>query len=322
MATPQETIDKIIANALTTATEFTDNVDVAAEDLIRVQGGTYFAPPNTASGFTISAVEPDIPVVADATLSYEANLDKIIKLLSDQLANFFSTYYPLASDAFDEAQAWMVNVITNGGTGINTSIESQTWQRARDRVITDGTRVENQIVTGYAAKGIPLPAGSMLKKIDESRFAQAAATGNQATEIAAKQLEIEIETVRFAVENAISSRFQAMQAAADYIRAIATAPASAVDVAKINTDAQATMMSAAASWYNSRLNRDEIILKSKLADSSALLDLWKGQKGFAVDAASTDASALASAASAYGQSAAAALSSLNSIVSTAVNSFA
>ena len=322
MATdPGEQIDAIIANAMEVANEFTENVDDAAKQLIAVGGGIYFEPPDTTSGFVPKAVEPDIPTVADATLSYEANLENIVKLLSDQLADFFSLYYPLASDAFDESQAWLVNVITNGGTGINPLIEAQTWQRSRDRIITEGSRVTNQIVTGYLAKGISMPAGSMLTKIDEARFAGLGTLGEQATSIASKQLEIEIETVKFAIGKAIDSRQLAMSAAADYIKAVATAPASAVDVAGLNTDAQAKMMSAAASWYNARLNRDDLILKSNLADSSALLDLWKGQKGFAVDAISTDASALGSAADAYGKSAAAALSSLNSIVSTALNSF-
>jgi hypothetical protein len=322
MATPEELVNAIIANAMATANEFTANVDTAAQNLIGVSGGSYYVPPATASGFEPAAIEPDIPTALDSSLTYEANLANIIALLSDQLADFFALYYPLASDAFDEAQAWLVNVITNGGTGINADIEAQVWQRARENIITDGTRVSNQIVTGYTGKGISMPAGSMLGKIDEARFAQVSATGEQATSIASKQLEIEIETVKFAVGKAIDSRTMAMNAAADYMKAVASAPGSAVEVANLQNDAQAALISASASWYNARLNRDDLILKSKLADSSALLDLWKGQKGFAVDAAGTDASALGSAADAYGKSAAAALASLNSIVSTAVNSFA
>ena len=321
MATPQELIDQIIQNALLNASEYTEKVDDASQDLIRISGGRYFTPPSTLSGFEPSAIEPEIPTVVDSTLSYEANLEKIINLLSDQLADFFNKYYPLDADAFDEATAWLVNVITNHGTGINTAVEAEIWQRGRDRVIADGKRIENQIVTGYLAKNYAMPAGAMLKKIDEARFAQLSETGKQATHISAKQVELELETIKFAIGKALDSRQMAMSAAADYIRAVASAPNTALDVANLINDAKAKMMSAAATWYNARLNRDELVLKSKLSDVVTTLDLWKGQKGFAVDSSRVDASALGAAADAYGKTASAALSSLNSIVSTATNSF-
>lgn len=321
MATPQELIDQIIQNAMDIAEDYTDKVDEAAQDLIAVTGGAYFTPPPTETGFEPEAIEPDIPTVVDTTKSYEYNLELIVKLLSDELADFFATYYPLDADAFDEAQAWLVNVITNGGTGINADVEAQVWQRARDRIITEGSRLENQITVGYLAKNYSLPAGSMTKKIEEARMAQLGETSNLSSNIAIKQLEIEIENIKFAVTSTIDSRKMAMSAAADYIRAIASAPGSAVASSNLLSDAQAKMMSAASSWYSTRLKRDDLVLKSDLADMTAGLDLWKGQKGFAVDGSRVDASALGAAADAYGKSASAALSSLNSIVSTATNSF-
>lgn len=321
MATPEELINEIIANAMEIAEDYTDKVDVAAKQLIAEDGGTYFDLPSTEVGFSPSAIEPSIPVAADTSLSFEANLDKIVALLSGQLADFFNLYYPLASDSFDEAQAWLVNIITNGGRGIDEDLEDQLWQRARDRIITDSGRIEEQIEIGFMAKGYSLPAGAMTKKASEVYLAQLGETGSQSTDIASKQFDTELETIKYAITNAIDSRKMAMDAAADYIKAIATAPSTAVDITSLDTDVQADMMSAAATWYNARLNRDDLILKSSLADLSADMELWKGRKGFAVDAARTNVNALAAAATTYGQSAAAALSSLNSIVTTATNSF-
>lgn len=315
-------IDQIINNALETAQEYTTYVEDTARDLVRAQGGAFFPPPETASGFEVEAEEPEIPETNDTTLTYEAQLDKLIKLLSGQLASFFSTYYPLQSDAFDEAQTWLVDVIVNGGTGVNAAVEDAIWQRARDRVIADGRRAEEQIVTGYAAKGYSLPQGSMLKKIEQARFKQASDTGVASTTIAAKQLEIEIETVKFAIGKAVDSRTMAMNAAADYIRAIASSPDAAARVAGLNTDIKAKMMSAAGDFYRARLSRDEIILRSKLAKVDSDVDIWKMKKANATDSARVDVAALASAADAYARAASAALASLNSIVSTATNAFA
>lgn len=321
MATPAEFIDQIINNALATANTYTTNVSTAAGELIDAQGGVYIPPPSTETDFAVEAEEPDIPEVDDSTLTYEAQLDKLVALLSDQLGNFFATYYPLQSDAFDEAQTWLVNTITNGGTGVNAAIEDAIWQRARDRVISDGRRVEEQIATGYAAKGYSLPQGSMLKKIEQARFKQASDTGVASTTIAAKQLEIEIETVKFAIGKAIDSRTMAMNAAADYIRAIASSPDAAARVAGLNTDVKAKMMAAAGDFYRARLSRDEIVLRSKLAKVDSNVDVWKMQKQNATDSARVNVSALASAADAFARAAQAALSSLTSVVSTATNAF-
>lgn len=322
MADAQEFIDSIINNALSTAQQYTEAVGDAADELISAQGGVYIPPPSTDSDFEVEAEEPEIPETKDSTYTYEAQLEKLVSLLSDQLADFFATYYPLQSDAFDEATAWLVNTITNGGTGINAYVEDAVWQRARDRVVADGRRVEEQIITGYAAKGYSIPPGSMLKKIERSRFQQAADTGVASTTIAAKQLEIEIETIKFAIGKAIDRRTMAMNAAADYIRTIAASPDAAARVAALNTDTQAKMVSAYSDFYRTRLSRDELVLKSKLAKIDSNVDVWKMQKANATDSARVNVSALAAAADSFARAASAALSSLNSVVSSATNAFA
>lgn len=321
MPTAAEFIDTIITNALTTASDYTDAADDAATDLINAKAGFYVPPPDSETDFEPAAVEPAIPEVEDTKWNYQAELDKLIALLSDQLADFFATYYPLENDAFDEATAWLVNTITNGGTGINASIEDQVWQRDRDRRTAEAARAKAQIVTGYAAKGYFMPAGSLLKKIEEIDSAALAANGVASTSIAAKQLEIEIETIKFAITEAMKSRAMAMQAAADYIRVIATAPASAVRFAELNTDAKAKMMSAAANWYEARLSRDKLVLSSKLAEMGSRDDIYKHRRDSATRNSQVDVQALAAAADVYAKTAMAALASLNSIVSTGVSAF-
>lgn len=321
MSSTTDIINQIIENAMITVSEKSDAATDAATSLISRRAGAYIIPPSSSSGFAVSAIEPEIPTVDDSTLKYDAELDRIVALLSGQLANFFATYYPLASDAFDEATSWMINVISNGGTGINAAVEDAIWQRARERVVTDGRRVENQIVTGYAAKGYTLVAGAMLQKLEESRYDQAGKSGEASTTIAAKQIDVEIATVKFAIEEAIKSRTMAMSAAADYIRAIAVAPAAAATVAGLNTDAQARMMAAAATWYGARLDRDKIILSSKLAELSSRDDVFKLLKTNATQNSQVDVQALTSALDVFGKMIQAALLSLNSVVSATENAF-
>lgn len=316
---PIAIIEAIIANAMLKSDEYSEKADTAGERLLTQSLGFYLTPTDSNTGFEISAVEPNIPEVSDSVFTYEAQLEKLVALLEVQLGGFFAQYYPLNADAFDEATNWLVNAITVGGTGVNPAIEDQIWQRARERITADGRRAEEQIVTGYAAKGITMPAGSMLKKIEEVRFKQLATNGEASTTIAAKQLEIEIETVKFAVGKALESRQMAMSAAADYIRAIASSPDSALRTANLRDENRAKMMSAAATWYGARLDRDKIVLSSKLAEMESrnkIWDRWLTNNDHLDD---TRIKALGASADVYARISAALVSSLNSIVSTASN---
>ena len=316
---PIEIINQIIANAMATAGEYTENVDTAAGKIIRERIGLFLDPPASSLGFAIEAIEPDVPEVSDTIVGYEAQLDKIVDLLSNQLAGFFAKYYPLAADAYDEASAWIVNQITNGGAGVNEQVAAELWQRARERIIRDGRRVENQIATGYAAKGYMIPPGAMTAKMEEARFQQLTATGEAATAVASKMFDAEVDMIKFAISQALEARKMAMSAAADYIRAVASAPDSAVRTYNMKDENRARMINAAADWYRARLNRDEIVLRSKLAEKEIDYKIYEHRGDYEVKADDVRVRALGSAADVYARTASAALSSLNSIVSTAAN---
>ena len=321
MSAESDLIDGIIANAIAVADTNTTKASDAADALIASSAGAWYDTPSSDAGFDVSAIEPEIPDIADSKVEYETRLADIIALLRDQFADFFSTYYPLASDAFDEATAWLIDVITNGGTGVNTTVEDQIWQRDRERRTAEGRKTKAQLVTGYAAKGFFLPAGSLLKKIEEIDYAVFAENGVASTAVAAKQLEIEIETVRFAIGGALKSRSMAMQAAADYLKAISLTPESAVRVAELNSDARAKMLSASAQWYSTRLDRDKIILSSKLAEMASTDDIYKQRQNASIQGDQVDVTALGHAADVLGSTAQAALLSINSIVGTTASTF-
>ena len=316
---PIAIIEQIISNAMLKADEYSYKADEAAHKIIREQIGMYLEPPNPSIGFAVEAVEPDVPEVSDTIVGYEAQLEKIVALLSDQLAGFFARYYPLAADAYDEASAWLVNQITNGGAGVNEQVAAELWQRARERIIRDGRRVENQIATGYAAKGYMIPPGAMTAKMEEARFQQLTATGEAATAVASKMFDAEVDMIKFAVDAAVKARQMAMSAAADYIRAVASAPDSAVRIYNMKDENRARMIAAAAYWYRARLSRDEIVLKSKLSEKEIDYKIYEHRRTQATRNDDVRVRALASAADVYARTASAALSSLNSIVSTAAN---
>lgn len=274
-----------------------------------------------AADYFVEAEEPSICDSEDATLTYESQRDALIELLSDELAAFFDKYYPLQSDAFDEATSWLVNSITGGGTGIPPEVEEQIWQRGRDRVIADGMRAESQTLNDFASRGFSLPSGVMAARLQESRFAQLGKTQELSRDAAIKQADMSVENLRFAVEQAIKSRTAAMQAAADYIRSLMSGVDASVRLASINIDTKARMVSATADLYRARLARDELAMKIPLSNQDAALK----SQGLNIDgyskAASTAASAVEAEARAFAEGAKAALSAIAAVVSESTNTF-
>ena len=161
--------------------------------------------------------------------------------------------------------------------------------------------------------------GELTAKMEEARFQQLTATGEAATAVASKMFDAEIDMIKFAISQALEARKMAMSAAADYIRAVASAPGSAVRTYNMKDENRARMINAAAEWYRSRLSRDEIVLKSKLAEMEMGYKIYEERRNMELSADRVKIDALGKAADVYGRTAAAALSSLNSIVSTAAN---
>lgn len=321
MATTAEIINQAVADAIAKASTFTDQVDTAADRVLtlsgsRSTGASYYKPVTV-----ISAIEPVPAAVDDSVLTYNAQLNNLIGLLSNELAGYFATYYPLASDAFDEATTWLINTITNGGTGIPQAIEDQYWQRGRDRIINEGQRLESTITAGYAARGFSLVQGPMIHDLNQARNEQAGRIGEASTAIAMKQAEIAIETIKFAITAAIDSRFKAMNAAADYIRSLMTAPDAASRLASLNTDAKAKMMNATSDLYRARLSRDELVIRAQSdlmqTDSKfslGSLDMFQRQIDGEVHAASLAAEAYSKVAQAY-------IAQFNGVMSASVSAF-
>lgn len=313
-------VNTIISNALSTANSQTAASDAAARAASTASmGSVSLAPPPVI--FALAATEPAALAEENSVLTFEAQRDKIIALLSDELAGFFAKYYPLADDAFDEATSWLVNTITNGGTGINAAVEDQIWQRGRDRVVNDGKRAESQTLNDFASRGFSLPPGALAARLQEIRFEQLGKTQELSRDVAIEQAKIEIETLRFAIEQAIDSRMKAMDAAANYIRALMSGVDASAQVAALNSGAKARMMSATADLYRARLARDELALKIPVINQdinmrSQIINHEGFYKG--IDAR---VAAAGHAAEAHGKVAQAALSSLSAIAGSTNSSF-
>lgn len=311
----QSEVESIISNAIETANEQVNGSNEAAQAAINASQGYSFIGSSDIV-FPITAIEPNFGLAPDSLLTYEAQLAELVALLSGQLASFFTQYYPLASDAYDAGTNWVLNEITQGGTGLSPYIEDQIWQRGRDRILSDGKRAENQIFTEFASRGFLLPAGPMAARISEVRFEGLLKISGLSSDVAIKEAELTLTNLKFAVELAIKTRIQALDAAVNYIRALMTAPDAAARVALLNSEARARLVSATSELYRARLTRDEIAMRVPFKNKDTGLEIGRINSDGFYKGVDSKTRAAVGAADAYGRTAAAALSSLNSLAST------
>ena len=318
---PQDFIDAIINNAITLANTYTTATATSAGNIEDVVDGSYYHTWHPGSTPGVDAVEPAVPEVDDALILFDSQRDAMIALLSDKLADYFATYYPLENDAFDEAIAWLKDVIQNGGTGIPAAVEDAIWQRGRDRGITDARTAEAQILSSGAARGIPMIDGAVTGATRSVQLKRLEETGKLNTNISVKQAEIEIETIRFAVEQAINSRKMAMEAAGDYIRALTGAMGLIPGILDLKSSAKASLINATASLYRARLTRDEILHQTHVAARGQNERYFEARDQQHFTDLDTKIKASTNAAETYARTASAALSSLNGIISTSTSAF-
>ena len=179
-------------------------------------------------GLTYTPVIPVVPVLTafDANsvdARYKAYFSEISNFLTDQFTGFIATFYP-TSAYLTYAQAWIERALTTGGTGLNVNVEKQLWERDRARVLRDSGRSKDELFSTWAARGYPLPPGALVNGLDRidqdgrDKIAQAS------RDMAIEQFKTEVENVRIAVTQALALRQQALNAAQEFIRAMALGP--------------------------------------------------------------------------------------------------
>lgn len=122
------------------------------------------------------------------------------------------------------ALAWCNRAVTQGGTGINTSVETALWERARARVAQESDRAVAEVENKFARAGWPLPPGAMLHQTALVRQDGRNKLAEASRDIAVKSFDAELENVRFAVKGVMDQYIQALAAVGDYVKTIMLGP--------------------------------------------------------------------------------------------------
>ena len=260
--------------------------------------------------FAPDVLEPPVTIPTDAQGASVAKFYELSQAVINQLADLFSgymtKYFPDDTPYLQEAQNWIVKALTVGGTGLNANVEDQMWQRDRSRITRDSLKAEEEAIATWAARRYPLPPGAATYQVMGIRGAAADQIAESSRSLAIKQMEIEIDNTKFAVEQAIKLYSAAMNAAVDYVKALSVGPASGMQIIPSITDSQSKLIGAANQYYQSRIAVEELRMKAAQVGSEhdqaaraknvdALLTLIKERVDAAIAAAQSMGTQAASA---------------------------
>lgn len=313
-------VEQIISQALAVAAAKSSEASNFANQAVSASSGFASFSPQQIS-FSPGNIEPvvSIPRTASGLDSalYNASYGQIVTDLSTKFERFFTDYFPNECDYLDAAQRSLCDML-NGGRGIPLHVEDQIWQRDRSRVLSEVGRVQQEAIAGSAARGFPLPTGAaqyaiyMAQQDAQNKIAQ------QSRDIAIRHVEILIDNIRFAVQNALDYRIKGIQAAGDYIKTIALGPEIATRLTTSAAGAQAQLISAASQYYRNRIAVEELRLEVAKFNADARNDAGINDVREFSNRLRARAETLAAAARAAGDQSAAALNAVHASAQVAV----
>ena len=268
--------DPILKAAQDAATDYLDQVTKYGDQAISSgQGTLYLVGAQSIDVRNPTAIEPPVTIPLDATDSAwwdkmtsnaQAFTDWMLTGTASpwaKLATFFqsylTTYFPTTTDGYATATAWLEEAITNGGTGIPAAVEAQIWARARDKLSYAFKAAEAQAWDQAASSGAPMPPGALAAQVQELRMNWLRESSSLATDIAMKQIDIEIQNIRFAVDKSLALRHQAVNSAAHYLGALGAIPRDMSVLGSQLGSRQAQLIEAAGNYYRARLTKDQLI---------------------------------------------------------------
>lgn len=261
---------QIINQAWTKAEALNEETQSRLDDVKTAMAGTIIAgAPVTAPISTINKPVVDIPLEAmgpDLTLFNQYN-DNIINKLVDLFSDFLATYFPLSQTTMTLAEQWLQNQIQNGGTGVNAAVEAQLHERERSRALADAQRAENEITESWAAKRFPMPPGALAYQVLQVQQKAQDEIAKSSRETMIKAWEVEVDMVKFAIDEALKARQIAISAAGDYIKDLAMSQNTSYQLAMGQSQAQNALIQAAAAYYNAEINAQQTMFASRHENS-------------------------------------------------------
>lgn len=316
--TAEATVNSIINNALTMASGKASEASSYADDAISsLDRAAWF--PATAPAFSGGPTNPVKPLVTDvdpvSTINSDLSVEaaRLTALLASTFSGFLTTYFPRSSNILVAAETWLENTILNGATGIPSSVENQIWDRSRSREVLEGARLSDEATATFAARGFSIPSGALAGRLSEVQQSVADKISTHSRDVAIKQAEIQIETIKFAIAQALDYRMKSINAALDYWRGYLMPEEIAARKAAVTADLKFKFYNTAVQMYQADIQLYAQQVQNNREFMEINLRGYEKESDIKSNYAVAKANAAMAAATAAAHQASAALGSLNTM---------
>jgi hypothetical protein len=231
-----------------------------------------------------------------------------------KLDAYVTRFFPQIDGCLQSSvDTWLCNTINNGATGIPIDVENQIWERSRARELRDFARKDDELVTMWAERGFALPPGALYAAEQELQRDLTEKISTHSRDVAIKQVDVQIATIKFAVEQGIRLRISAAEASARYLSAWLDVSKISVEYANGILHARTAYYSALAAYYGALIQGERLIYD--WGHDNAVLTVEQERHFVALVNSNTDARVRAAitAAQTVGSIGAAALAAQNSM---------
>ena len=247
-------IAEIIDNARTlgndaadAATGFAADAQTAAQSVINLGAVPFAAQPSV----TIPPFTPNSDSTGDLRGGFDEMFGQLYPDFDSRFDAFIARFFPKVEECLvTSIGTWICNTINNGGTGIPAIIEDQIWERSRAREQQDMDRQKDETVYAFSERGFTLPQGALFAALQDIEFQHSQKVSTHSRDVAIKQAEIEIENIRFAIQQGINLRQIGLNAVNDYLRAWLDTAKTAVDYANALVSAKLKLYDSTSAYYN------------------------------------------------------------------------
>ena len=160
-----------------------------------------------------------------------------------------------------------------GGSGIPAAVENAIWERAANREDLDTSRQISAAYTEFSSRGFTEPPGMLVARVDAIREESQIKKQGLNRDIAIKMAEVQIDNVRFAVEQGV--------AAENVLYNIWNNMAQRqFEAAKIQLDSQFALYNAQIALFNARqqaYSTEAQVFKTKLDAELARIEVFKAE---------------------------------------------
>lgn len=177
-----------------------------------------------------------------------AERDALLDMVQGKFRQFIADFMP-AAQPLSDAMAWLGNALHARNTGVPVHVEAQIHERNRARIHKETSRQIATAKASWAGKGFTLPPGALVGMVQDLRRDQLEQLSTSSRELVIYITEKHIENARFAVEQLMSQRVQAINAALEYMKALILSPQQAGDWLTAMIDNRTKVAQAKADIY-------------------------------------------------------------------------